>query len=260
MRYQPCKCCDESIYPYREYGRGCFRCAVDWVIDLLRLDPNCECRKQEGPFCVKCECNSIREGSFDTPLKAFLAAIPPYKGFVRDLASLTGVTFSKQGDGVLLMGQDRDFGAAELLKHVGTDPLAYDAAIYMLAECIRYDVEVPRPLREWGYWALLGEVKRPKPQKKPSIVFFERNKEIVGFTEGVITATGLPATSSKAELGQSACNAVAEALRLLRLQPDSYTSIRRIWDARHKAIPEPTYRTERPQEFKPRYRRSDPIE
>jgi len=120
-----------------------------------------------------------------------------------------------------------------LLASSRTDPLAYDAAVYFLADCLRHGTNAPKVLREWGFLALTGEISRPRMKGKYPPALFWRDREIVNIIKEVVYRFRLDATSSKEDFGSSACNAVSEGLRLMKLQPDSYTAIKRVWQKRN---------------------------
>jgi hypothetical protein len=182
---------------------------------------------------VKCEVRgTCDEEDGDGPLQAFLNALPPYRHYIRTSAALAGAEMTQTEEGIFRFERDRDKAATRLLAAARTDPLAYDAATFMLAECIRYGLKAPRPLR-------------PKAKGKYPEVLIWRDQQIVRLVREVEEHFALPPTSSKEELGESACNAVAEGLRLVRLQPDSYASIKRIWLKRNKPEAEPVYRRPR---------------
>lgn len=243
-RHEKCTCGDGPYSVFRGDGEpGCFRCAVDFVIARLGIDPNCECRTADGNLCVKCEVRGLdHEEDGDGPLQAFLNALPPYWDYIRSIAAVAGATVSQTEEGIFHFEKDRNKAALSLLASARTDPLAFDAARYFLAECIRYGQEVPKPLREWGYFAVTGQIERPKAKGKYSEVLIGRDQQIVRLAREVVELFALPPTSSREEHGGSACNAVAEGLRLVRFQPDSYASIKRIWLKRNKPRSEPTYR------------------
>jgi hypothetical protein len=195
---------------------------------------------------VKCEVRgTCDEEDGDGPLQAFLNALPPYRHYIRTSAALAGAEMTQTEEGIFRFERDRDKAATRLLAAARTDPLAYDAATFMLAECIRYGLKAPRPLREWGFFAITGQIERPKAKGKYPEVLIWRDQQIVRLVREVEEHFALPPTSSKEELGESACNAVAEGLRLVRLQPDSYASIKRIWLKRNKPEAEPVYRRPR---------------
>lgn len=231
--YAPCDCGDAN---------RCFRCAIDFVVCRFGGDPNCECRKSAGPFCIPCEVRADRWNDYsESALPAFQAANPPYWELARLYAGYAGSEIVARKEGIMTIGRNLEQGALRLLASARTDPLAFDAALFMVAECVRHDLKVPKPLREWAFYAMTGRIERPKMNGKYPPALNWRNKVIVGLVEDVMQICKIHATSSDEEGGESACKAVAEGLRLLRLQPDSYSAIRRIWRSRDKPLEEPVF-------------------
>jgi len=110
-----------------------------------------------------------------------------------------------------------------------------------MAECVRSDVDIPDAIREWAFFAITGQIERPKLKGKYPPAHAWRDREIVGLVRDVRRIFWLKATAAGDEGGQSACAAVATALGRMRLQPDSYPTIRRIWRRRHKPTEEPSF-------------------
>lgn len=230
--YMPCpKNSDAHFGRFGDLGKGCFRCAVDFVIARFGGDPNCECRRSGGgSFCVECEVRAFDwNGDGDSPLQAFQAAIPPYRGLARYYAGLAGSFPVQLEEGIITYGQNRDLIVPRLLEEAKTDPLAFDAAMWMAAECVRYNLKVPAKIREWAYLAMTGQIARPPQRGKYPPALVDRNRAIVGLVKDVVRIIQIRATSADEDCGQGACHAVAEGLRLLRLQPNSYAAIKKIW-------------------------------
>lgn len=133
-----------------------------------------------------------------------------------------------------MLEKSTEVAALRLLASSRTDPLAYDAALYLVADCIRFGFEVPKALREWAFYAITGQIERPKMKGKYPAALIWRDQAIVHLVKDVMHLVDLKATASGDTGGESACAAVAEGLRLIRLQPDSYTAIKRIWLNRDK--------------------------
>ncbi|SEQ46307.1 hypothetical protein SAMN04488092_10777 [Thalassovita taeanensis] len=212
--------------------KKCFRCAVDFVINRFGVDPNCDCRTMPGPLCIRCECGGLEQDC--PPLPAFQAAEPPYSELASLYAGYAGSYTVQKAEGIFMFCSNTEKAALRLLASARTDPLAYDAAVYLLADCVRFNFDVPKPLREWGFFALTGQIKRPKQGGKYPPALIWRDQAIVSMINDVVQYFGLKATSAAVDGGESACKAVAEGLRLMRLQPDSYPTIKRIWQSRKK--------------------------
>lgn len=228
-RYEPCEC------EGRCERRG-FRCAVHHVIWRFGIDPNCECRANDGPLCVACEARGEREKGPFSPLPAFQAAMPPYRELARGLSEIAGVKLelvsSEPGKRFYRLVNDQEEAVVRVLMAADSDPLAYDVALWMAAERIRYNLPFPELLREWAFFAMTGQIERPKLRGKHLATLQWRNEMIVELVREVSCDFGLRPTAAGDDGGESACAAVAEALRLMRLQPHSYSAVRRIWQER----------------------------
>ncbi len=239
MRYEPCPKSGRDVeghgLRWGPHGDGCFRCAVDFVLARFGGDPNCECRALAGPFCIPCEAraDSWNEDG-DSPLGIFQATLPPYRGLARLYAGLAGCWTVQKESGIFSFHRSKEVAALRLLASARTDPLAFDAALFLVADCVRFSSEVPKPLREWAFYAITGQIERPRQKGKYPAALIWRDEAIVNLVQDVRRVVGLHATGSGDSGGESACAAVAEGLRLLRLQPDSYTAIKRIWLSRNR--------------------------
>ncbi|WP_125458993.1 hypothetical protein [Oceanicella actignis] len=179
---------------------------------------------------MNCEARAVSRFS---PLQAFEAAQPPYRDLARFLVDRAGRRIHRHESGIFVIETDLDEAARQLVEASRIDALAYDAALWMAAECIRYGKKVPEPLREWAFFAITGRTERPKMKGRYPYALAWRDAEIVELVREVSRIFNLPVTASGDGGGESACAAVAEALRLMRLQPDSYQQIRRIWKNRN---------------------------
>lgn len=128
--------------------------------------------------------------------------------------------------------QDPNLAAEQLLREVDSDPVSFDAALYFVAERIRSGSEIPTLIRQWVASAMTGEIKRPRAVGKYKGATRERDVIILNLLEVLVEDMGLEPTSANAEKGASACHAVARGLWLLRQEPDSYSTIKRIWQNR----------------------------
>ena len=88
---------------------------------------------------------------------------------------------------------------------------------------------------------MTGRIKRPPQNGKYPPALIDRDREVVFLIRDVVQIYGLHSTPSDEVGGHSACHAVAQGVRLLRLQPDSYPAIKRIWLGRAKERPEPEF-------------------
>jgi hypothetical protein len=121
---------------------------------------------------------------------------------------------------------------AELIDTAGTDPIRFEALRLHGANLID-DGTWPVPaLRGFIVAVLRDAVRAPvKPGRSPEIR--ARNILIAAVIQDVVDEYGLtPMRNEGPSAGQSACDAVAEAMRSMRLRPNSYDRIRKLWLAR----------------------------
>lgn len=130
--------------------------------------------------------------------------------------------------------KDKKGAEARIVLASFDDPVAYDAALCLVAEYVKAGEPVPDPLRSWAYFVLTGKLERPKLKGKYPPALQWRDETIVELVREVSRTFDLPPTAAGDDGGESACGAVAEALRLMRLQPDSYQQVRRIWKNRNQ--------------------------
>ncbi len=221
--YSPCDC----DAPYE----GCYRCAVGYVINTMGGVDHCECIAQGNPFCEKC--GGRLHSDFE---EAFARAAAPYDRLAKARAQSKGMVGQDRASGVTWFSQDKELAAADLIADVDDDPVSFDAALWFVAEQVRLGQVVPEPLREWGYKAIRGTIKRPAGQGKYIGATFWRDRLIVELLEDLVKEQKLRPTSADADKGLSACHAVAQAFQLLKLKPNSYQSIRRIWSRRKNLL------------------------
>ena len=70
--------------------------------------------------------------------------------------------------GIKCPGKDRGEGTANLVGAASHDPLAFDAAMFFVAECIRSRMKVPEPTRGVGLLCNDGQNKTPATERKIS--------------------------------------------------------------------------------------------
>jgi len=128
--------------------------------------------------------------------------------------------------------QDVEKAAVELASEVRMDPISFDAALQLAAKQVRLGHPIPVALREWVADILAGSTERPKQNGKHPGSTLCRDQLIAKLIKDIAKLANLKPTSGKRERGESACNAVADGFRLLRLQPDSYESMIKIWRRR----------------------------
>jgi hypothetical protein len=245
VRFHPCELQDGHVEP-------CYRCAVEAIIRVIGWDPYCQCLREGRPFCEKA-CGKIRADW----KSAIAAAEPPYSEWAATRLASRGLVLHRclelnddyeyvdvtnqimagryvetDSGGVTEMRWNADAAAQELSAEIEVDPISFDAALLLVSEEIRSGNPVPAALRDWASDVIVGTLKRPKLSGKIRGATIERDRLILALLHQVVKKRGLKPTSGDRENGQSACHAVAQAFSLLRIQPDSYESIRGIWNRR----------------------------
>ncbi|WP_210526615.1 hypothetical protein [Rubellimicrobium arenae] len=171
----------------------------------------------------------------------FGKATPPYRSLTSLYAGIAGSRGDSIEHAIIMDTKDRERAAANLLQSAEHDPLAHDALLRIVADCAKYGRLVPEQMREWAFLALTGQLERPKQKGKYPFATIDRDRAISTLISEVVQWRGLKATSADEERGTSACHAVAEGLGLLRLQPDSYSAVKRVWTQRRRRRPNPSF-------------------
>lgn len=135
---------------------------------------------------------------------------------------------------IVFFEQDTEKAASELAGQAVKDPVSYDAALYLAAKVIRERGKVPTALSKFVSDHLIGVASRPTPNGRYPNACLVRDILIIQLINDVMQVTGLKATSGQRSFGRSACNAVAEGIGILKLQPDNYETIIKIWGKRKK--------------------------
>lgn len=121
---------------------------------------------------------------------------------------------------------------AELIDTAATDPISF-AALQLHGANLIYDGTWPVPaLRRFIVAFLRHEVQAPGKLGRPPKIL-AGNILIAAVIQDVVDTFGLtPMRNEATSKAQSACDAVAEAMRSMRLRPTSYDRIRKLWLAR----------------------------
>ncbi|WP_054006869.1 hypothetical protein [Cypionkella psychrotolerans] len=207
---------------------GCYKCAIGYVIKQACGFDHCNCIARGEPFCEECLGELRSDFAY-----AFELAEAPYQKLAEARARSFGLV-GQTRENCVWFTQDINKAAAELFSQAQLDPVCFDAALWFVSDRVRNGEIVPEVLREWASKAILGHAKRPKAKGKYAGATYTRDRLIYLLIRELIDDLKLNATSGDRDEGKSACHAVAEAFQVLRLQPDSYESIRRIWLNRHK--------------------------
>ena len=110
-----------------------------------------------------------------------------------------------------------------------SDPVNYEICCEMLAGKIQAGEPIPPVFHEFAAALIRRNAKRPKgkPGEKGTGLLHSR----IAFAVQLLVECGLTETrgGDNDESGQSACDAVAEALRQLQLKPLTFKGVKRIW-------------------------------
>ncbi|MGV8997291.1 MAG: hypothetical protein ACOH12_10140 [Parvibaculaceae bacterium] len=109
------------------------------------------------------------------------------------------------------------------------DAAIFDILSTIAAAYLDSGMCVPEMLGHWAADVLLGEKKRPARRGKFEEGTGLRNTAIWLATRRLVHR-GMIATRNDASAPTSACDAVAEALKLLGESPTTYASVKRIWN------------------------------
>ncbi len=119
-------------------GQGCFRCAVDFVIDGFGGDPNCKCR---SAFSVSLAQQGQAIGTMTKAHWIYFRQLCRHIG-AKLYAGMAGSWSVQQENGMFLLHKSNEVAALRFLASARTDPIAYDAALYLVADWT-YPCSVP---------------------------------------------------------------------------------------------------------------------
>lgn len=237
-RFNPCDCMNP----------GCFRCAVGFVISSLGFSPDCECFGANGKPCSN-RCGRLRQDF----ASAFEMASSHSSEWARRRATRRGMKLAQvivsDGDEEIDFTQQALTGCPlpadkgryvrsvydpvvallNLIDEVEADPLAYDAARIAIGDIIATGGTFPISAREKAASLATGKLKRPQRRGKLKGATSARDWLLCHLIEEVAEVMRISPTSANRERGHSACVAVAEALGLLGLQPNSYSQMEKIY-------------------------------
>ena len=205
---------------------GCYSCAIDYVIAQVHGFGGCICIAEGKSFSKKCGAGT--RADFE---EAFRRAEAPYLDLAKARAHSRGIVGAPDGRSIWAK-QDLDRAAEILNAEAARDSVSFDAALWFVSERVRQGQVVPEVLRQWASDAIIGRVEKPKAKGKYPGATLTRDRLIFLLLHDLVKDLKLKATSANPVDGKSACNAVAEAFQMMGLQPDSYETIRRIWDNR----------------------------
>lgn len=157
----------------------------------------------------------------------------PYQAAVREAVDMLRIATSADYDpyremltdrGSLFLFQDPEGFVRQARQH----PIAHDAMRLVLADLIASRVMPPDAACDWLAAHLRGQAKRPnaKAGSKKDI----KLHNAIWMVVRDLTGPGMKATRNDASnLQTSACDAVAEAMQRLGLEPQTFDGIKRIW-------------------------------
>ena len=130
--------------------------------------------------------------------------------------------YLKERGSLLLMQDPEGF-----IEKARVDPIVHDAARLILADFIAAKSMPPEIACDWLAAYLKGEAERPagKAGRKKEI----RLHDAIWLTVSDLVDRGMTATRNDASPSDSACDAVAEAMQRLNLEPKTFGGIKRIW-------------------------------
>jgi enoyl-CoA hydratase/carnithine racemase len=116
---------------------------------------------------------------------------------------------------------------ARLMAWAETDAGGFDALCLGVAHFLEQGEELPPKALKWLLQQLRGEVARPKARAGAKTEFWLHS--LIWIAVGNRVLDGMKATRNDAGEPTSACDAVAEALEELGLEPATFHSVKRIW-------------------------------
>lgn len=119
------------------------------------------------------------------------------------------------------------------IKEAETDRFAFAVLRYVSAKYVEGGLAPPPPIRFWLRDYLNGEIIEPaRPRGRPP---GDYHHFIVRQAVRLLVDAGLQETrNDESRNKQTACDAVAKAMLQLRLAPNSYSKVKRIWMARSR--------------------------
>ena len=119
------------------------------------------------------------------------------------------------------------YEAPELMEWAQTDARGFDVLRLGIAYVLEQGEELPQVAAQWLVRYLRGEVTRPKAHAGSKTEFWLHSQIWLAVGNHVID--GMKATRNDASEATSACDAVADALAELGLQPTTFYGVKRIW-------------------------------
>ncbi|GIX12813.1 MAG: hypothetical protein KatS3mg118_3008 [Paracoccaceae bacterium] len=229
--YRVCECqatCDRSRR---------FECAIRYFVFLHGANPNWKCIYEHGDIrpnicdqCFRTLKRKLRENQWEFLISPEIA----YQNLLRNVVRIVATWLIRNGY------FDTDGGPGhhnldfhKLVLAADTDPLAYDVAKALFYEYNVY--RAPMPVRlHVAIDRLMNPACRPKLRGTHLLALHGRNWHLAGMVGRIAKTFHLGPLGAGDDGMKSACAAVAEGLRRLRLQPASYPAIRRIWKSRRR--------------------------
>ena len=118
-------------------------------------------------------------------------------------------------------------GPEKLILMAKENPYAFDAMRLGIAFFLKQKEALPPEAMEWLVQLLRGELSRPKKRVGASSKASRHN--FISHVVGELVSKGMKATRNDASEPTSACDAVADALAELGLEPATFHGVKRIW-------------------------------
>lgn len=145
------------------------------------------------------------------------------KAVIEDLQS----TMGEMRDKIMEIQNDDMKNHPEEFIEKTKDYEEFSVACFTIANALERGDALPPPVAKWLAGYLRGEVKKPKrKQGRPNDILTPF--WIVAAVNSCVHK-GLKATRNDVSEPVSACDAVAEALCILNLEPTSYEGVKRVW-------------------------------
>ena len=119
------------------------------------------------------------------------------------------------------------YKTGELLAWAETDAAGFDALRLGIADALDRDEELPPEVTAWLVRYLRGEVTRPKATAGRKGKHWLHS--LIWMAVLIRVDDGMTATRNDASEATSACDAVADAMKELELEPADFYSVKRIW-------------------------------
>lgn len=119
------------------------------------------------------------------------------------------------------------YKTGDLMAWAEAEAEGFDALRLSIADEIERGHNLPDEAREWLLQYLRGKVCRPKSQAGRKLEFWIHH--LIWMAVSARVQEGMKATRNDASEAVSACDAVADAMAELDLQPSTFYGVKRVW-------------------------------